>query len=283
MLDQVLGPGQAVVRVASELDYSQVQETSERYDPKNSVIKTETSTTESTSTHSQDSASSAGVTANNSSPDASGKQNDQKKENTSNEYDVSKTVESRVAGVGVIKRLTIALMLNEKRPPAGSPAGTKAVPRTAQEIQSLENLVKAAVGFTQSDTRQDLIQSQEVPFADLFDETAPVEAKKKTVAEEMNDYLPYVTQGCLILLAIGILLYFRSALFSPVNKDVAEPDSFETLLSSYQTQTNGNGHAPRTNGTHGVTGALTPAELSRLIRENPDNASQALKQWMRRN
>jgi hypothetical protein len=28
---------------------------------------------------------------------------------------------------------------------------------------------------------------------------------------------------------------------------------------------------------------LTPTELSRLIRENPDNASQALKQWLRRN
>jgi hypothetical protein len=28
---------------------------------------------------------------------------------------------------------------------------------------------------------------------------------------------------------------------------------------------------------------LTPAELSRLIRENPDNASHALKQWLRRN
>ena len=27
---------------------------------------------------------------------------------------------------------------------------------------------------------------------------------------------------------------------------------------------------------------LTPQELSRLIRENPDNASQALKAWMRR-
>ena len=28
---------------------------------------------------------------------------------------------------------------------------------------------------------------------------------------------------------------------------------------------------------------LTPQELSRLIRENPDNASQALKAWLRRN
>ena len=60
MLDQVLGPGQAVVRIASELDYSQVQETSEKYDPENSAITTETTTTETTTTHTPDSSPAAG-------------------------------------------------------------------------------------------------------------------------------------------------------------------------------------------------------------------------------
>ena len=63
-----------------------------------------------------------------------------------------------------------------------------------------------------------MIQSQEVPFADLFDETAAV-APKKTMTQQINDYLPYVTQGCLILLAVGILLYFRSVFLSPVGKN----------------------------------------------------------------
>jgi flagellar M-ring protein FliF len=286
MLDQVLGPGQAVVRVASEIDYSQVQETTEKYDPKNSAITTETSTTESSTTHLQDNSNAAGVSANSASgTDATGKSNDVKKENTSNQYQVGKTTESRVIGAGSIKRLTIALMINEKKPEAGA----KATPRTPQEMQELENIVKAAVGFTQSDTRQDLIQSQEVPFADLFDET-PATPKKATVTQQINDYLPYITQGCLILLAFGILLYFRSVFLSPVGKSETEPDSFEALLHNYTVHTNGNGngngngHAPARPGAGlQVPSILTPAELSRLIRENPDNASQALKQWMRRN
>jgi flagellar M-ring protein FliF len=286
MLDQVLGPGQAVVRVASEIDYSQVQQTSEKYDPKNSAIKTETTTTETSSTQTaQNSSGGAGVTANaGSTGDANGKLNDQKKENTSNEYEVSKTTESRVIGAGSIKRLTVALMLNQKKPAV---AGGKPIPRTAQEIQSLENIVKAAVGFTQSDTRQDMIQSQEVAFADLFDETTPAPAKS-TLQQQINNYLPYVTQGCLILLAVGILLYFRSVFLSPTKKTEDEPDSFEALLHNYTVSSNGgngngNGHAPvRPNGQQGPS-VLTPAELSRLIRENPDNASQALKAWLRRN
>jgi flagellar M-ring protein FliF len=292
MLDQVLGPGQAVVRIASEIDYNQLQETSERYDPKNTALQTETSTTESSSTQSQASSSSAGVSANSSSDGGDqGKENDEKKENTSNSYEVGKVVDNKVVGAGAIKRLTIALMLNERKPAAGSPTGTKAVARTPQEIAALEGIVKAAVGFTTNDTRQDMISTQEIPFADMFDDT-PV-APKSTLAQQVNSYLPYVTQGSLVLLAIGILLYFRSVASSPSDKKGDEPDSFEALLNTYQSHTNGNGngHVPlaRANGNgtngvhaHGAT-VLTPTELSRLIRENPDNASQALKAWLRRN
>jgi hypothetical protein len=95
-----------------------------------------------------------------------------------------------------------------------------------------------------------------------------------------------VTQGCLVLLALGILLYFRSLASSPSGSSQQEPDSFETLLNTYQVQANGNGHTPiaRVNGNgYAANAILTPVELSRLIRENPDNASQALKQWLRRN
>jgi flagellar M-ring protein FliF len=290
MLDQVLGPGQAVVRIASELDYSQVQETSEKYDPKNSVVTTETAITETSSTHGQDSGSAAaGVTANAGSNSDTSKTNEQKKENTSNQYQVGKDVQTRTLGPGAIKRLTVALMLNERKPDT---AGAKPTPRSQQEITQLENIVKAAVGFTTNDTRQDMIQSQEVPFADMFDDTAAA-APAKTMSQQIDSYLPYVTQGCLILLAVGILLYFRSVFLSPVGKSAGDaPDSFEALLHNYAVTSNGhvngngngngNGHAPRP-GAGQSPSILTPAELSRLIRENPDNASHALRQWLKRN
>ncbi len=211
--------------------------------------------------------------------DTSTKSDDQKKENTSNTYQVGKTVDTHVTGAGAIKRLTIALMLNERKP---ATAGGKPSPRTPEEIKQIEDIVKEAVGFTTSDTRQDSIQSQEVAFADMFDDgSAPAAAKKASLEDQINQYLPYVTQGCLALLAVGILLYFRSVFLSTGAKADATPDSFEALLNNYTIQTNG-GAAPlrHSNGTPNV---LTPQELSRLIRENPDNASQALKAWLRRN
>jgi flagellar M-ring protein FliF len=286
MLDQVLGPGQSVVRVASEIDYSTTQQTSEKYDPKNSAVTQETSTVESSSTNNGQSGGAAGTASNAASTDSNSKSNATQKQNTSNTYQVGKTVETHVEGGGSIKRLTVALMLNQRKP-AG--AG-KAVPRTPEEIKAIEDIVKAAVGFTTSDTRQDSIQSQEVAFADLFDDTAAAAPKKASMQDQVNQYLPYVTQGCLALLAVGILLYFRSVFLSTGKKGETEPDSFEALLNNYTIQSNG-GLATGPNGTgagrNGPAGAmpsvLTPQELSRLIRENPDNASQALKAWLRRN
>ena len=123
----------------------------------------------------------------------------------------------------------------------------------------------------------------------MFDDGKPAAAKTASLQDQVNQYLPYVTQGCLVLLAIGILFYFRSILVSSGKKDEANPDAFEALLHNYTLQSNGgvnvtNGHSVPRAGTGGMApNVLTPQELSRLIRENPDNASQALKAWLRRN
>ena len=118
------------------------------------------------------------------------------------------------------------------------------------------------------------------------------------MATQFSSYLPYVTQGCLVLLAIGILLYFKGSVTgSKKGAEAEDPDSFEMLCSTTTrsrataaftpTATRPrvcNGSQRRSTATaHGGATVLTPTELSRLIRENPDNASQALKAWLRRN
>ncbi len=295
LLDQVLGPGQSAVRISSEIDFSQVQETTERFDPKNSVIKTETINNEDNSTRNQEAAGGAGSTANTPGGGSDNKLSEQKRTNTTNQYEVSKTLENRSIGAGAIKRLTIALMINQRKPIAGG----KPIPRTTQEIAGLENIVKAAVGYAQVDNRADTIQTQEIAFADVFDDTAVVPVKS-TLPTSMSQWLPYVTQGCLVLFAIGILMFFRSQITG--KKKTNEPDAFETLLETYERSTsavtlngaskNGNGHANGNghsngngngNGHPDKRGILTPEELAKLIRDNPNNTSQALKQWLRRN
>jgi flagellar M-ring protein FliF len=290
MLDQVLGPGQSVVRVASDIDFTSTQETTEKYDPKGATPSQETSTTESSSTSAPGSSGGgAGVTANTAgNSDTATKTNDEKKETTSTSYQVGKTMQTRVDGGGTIKRLTIALMLNERKA-TGADKDAKPTPRTAEEIKQIEDIVKEVVGFTTGDTRTDSIQTQEVAFADVFDDGKPIQAKTASIQDQVNQYLPYVTQGSLVLLAIGILFYFKGLITSSGKKGEATPDAFESLLHNYTVQSNGGVNVtganpnPRTGSGGMAPNILTPQELSRLIRENPDNASQALKAWLRRN
>jgi flagellar M-ring protein FliF len=220
--------------------------------------------------------------------DTATKTNDEKKETTSTSYQVGKTMQTRVDGGGTIKRLTIALMLNERKA-TGADKDAKPTPRTAEEIKQIEDIVKEVVGFTTGDTRTDSIQTQEVAFADVFDDGKPIQAKTASIQDQVNQYLPYVTQGSLVLLAIGILFYFKGLITSSGKKGEATPDAFESLLHNYTVQSNGGVNVtganpnPRTGSGGMAPNILTPQELSRLIRENPDNASQALKAWLRRN
>ena len=147
--------------------------------------------------------------------------------------------------------------------------------------------MKEAVGFTRAIRRQDSIQSQEVAVRRSLrrNDTRAGEVD----FDEANQRLPAVCNaGVPDPAGNRHLTLFPQPVCFADQQGREEPDSFEALLNNYTAHTNGNGngngHLPIRPGANGQTpSALTPAELSRLIRENPDNASQALKSWLRRN
>lgn len=145
MLDAVLGPGNAIVRVSADLDFSQVEKTTEQYDPNSVVLSQQTMQQHSTV---------PGDTANNNSGQM----------NTVTNYDVGKTVEKLIGGVGGIKKLSVAVLVNGKYT-AITKGGVQSVeytPRSQQEVSQLTNIVKTAVGF--DPTRGDQVSLVNIPF-----------------------------------------------------------------------------------------------------------------------
>ena len=190
MLDQVLGtgPGRGPRRLGNRLqpgagNHGEVRPEEFRHHDGEPAPSSTTSSTKSQGTRPR--RGNDGKTA--SPSDTNGKANEEKKENTSNQYQVGKTTESRVTGAGSIKRLTIALMLNEAKPATPAPSRPRARP---QEIKSLENIVKAAVGFTKTTPAKDLIQSQEVPFADMFDDSPPARRRSRRCRSKSTTTCP---------------------------------------------------------------------------------------------
>jgi flagellar M-ring protein FliF len=279
MLDAVLGPGQAVVRITADINFDAISQTSEKFDPKSAVVRTETIANENNSSTTQGNNTTVGVTSNTQNPSSAGgnaSSTKQEKENTTNQYEINRTVETRQQAVGDIRRLSLAVFVN-MRPAAA--AGAQPQVRTAQEMKALEDIVKEAVGFNA--TRQDSIKVQETQFADLFGQPAPV-STSATVVKEMDRWLPYASQAFLVVLAIAIFLYFRS-IIRDANDTTSEVESeFTALLDRIERE-----QKPTTKEEGGASpkspGYLGADEMTKLVREHPASTAQAIKEWLSEN
>ena len=145
MLDAVLGPGNAIVRVNAQLDFNQVEKTTEEYDPNSVVLSEQTM---------QERSPVPGDTSSNNST----------RTNSVTNYDVGKSVEKIVGSTGGIKKLSVAVLVNGKYTSIenGGESTVKYTPRTEQEITQLTNIVKTAIGF--DNTRGDEVSFVNVPF-----------------------------------------------------------------------------------------------------------------------
>ena len=144
LLQGVVGQDNYIVRVSTSLNFDQIERTSESYDPESATIRSQESDTQSSTD--------PGTTQ----PQA---------DNTITNYEISKSVERMIGGIGRIERQSVAVMLNGLfAVPPGAPAGTapQYVPRSDEEIQKVTSLVQNAIGFDAS--RGDNVQVTNVSF-----------------------------------------------------------------------------------------------------------------------
>jgi len=146
MLERSLGPGRVRAEASVEMDFDQVHETQERFDPDGQVVRSaqtvngSSRTTETATT----------VSAQNNLPNAdagregAGSQ-EQKQEETTN-YEISKTVRTLVREQPQIRRLSLAVLVDgvEVKGADGTPVWQ---PRPAEELDRIARLVRSAIGF----------------------------------------------------------------------------------------------------------------------------------------
>ncbi len=151
VLEKRVGPGNATVRVNAVLNWSQVEKTIQEVDPEKTVTISEETNEQSVP-----------------GGDNAGSSNSS---NTITNYETSKSVQKIVEGVGNIRQLSVAVMVNHKTESQTDDNGnvqTSFVPRDAGEMQQLEQLAKMAVGFNAD--RNDQFSLVNMEF-----ETPPVE------------------------------------------------------------------------------------------------------------
>ena len=258
MLDELLGPGHAVVRVSAEIDTSERTVDSEVYDPKKSVVLSEDSSLE-TYTTPNGATLAEGVVGEEQEAALEGEAaNDYRKEQASKDLGVSRTVTSEKAKAGGIKRLTVAVVVDRDAPNA---------PATVD----VQNLVANAVGLDPA--RGDTIAVSTPSF--LKTEEPAVEETPAAGASSAKALAPTVLGGVLLLLvSLGLLRTLKRGTVREV-----PADEVTAALASAGGQGALPAAAVRELPAAPARSSNEPDLLS-LVDENPDEVTALLRGWL---
>ena len=162
MLERSLGPGRVRAQASIEMDFDQLRETQEKYDPEGQVLRSQQSVSDNTKRTEQNSS----VTVQNNLPNADAGagqagQQEQRQEETSN-YEISKTIRTLVRDQPQIKRVSLAVLVDgsEQKGPDGVAIWKE---RSADEMARIATLVKSAIGFDEK--RGDKVEIVNMRFA----------------------------------------------------------------------------------------------------------------------
>jgi flagellar M-ring protein FliF len=207
-LEPITGSGNVRASVTLDYDAAATEETQESYDP-NSTVTLSMQRSEQT-TGGQQVASGVPGTASNAPNSQSlpvypqqttGAQSAKSESGT---YGASKTVRHMIENPGRVRRLTAAIVVNDRMAQAAA-HGKAAVwqPRSAEELRNLTALAQAAVGF--DTTRGDVVTVQDMAF-DENRAKEPVPWYKQLLAMAENS--PIVVKYSAILLGLLVVLIF---------------------------------------------------------------------------
>jgi flagellar M-ring protein FliF len=281
MLERIVGPNKAVVRVSSLVDFRKVETTEERYDPNSQVVRSEQRGQEKANGSNGIVGGVPGVQSNvppgtDEEPAQTSSSSSQTKNETVN-YEISRTVSKIVEPVGVIKQLSVAVLVDGMYEPvkageeeaAGVPAAArKYIPRSEEDLKRIEDIVKKAMGF--SAERQDQVQVVNVQFGTGPDEPQGMVAE--AAADGRTAWLPYLRYSVGILLFTVILLFVVRPLLAMLGT-TTEPMQSDASASTL----------PSGAGMKQAALANTPdhAQIIDMARKNPDTTAVVVKQWLK--
>jgi flagellar M-ring protein FliF len=271
LISQMVGPNNAQVRVSASINFDKVERTTQAIDPDKQALATEQK-----------------------SEITPGQQGGAASSNIANSYENTKTTETFSGAIGNVKRVTVAVLVNDKRlPPSGAgdtiPRFQK---RTPEELSRIEMLVRSALGV--DSTRGDAVSVVSVPFDTPKVTVAAAVIAPMDIATRIEIYQRPAVTGVALLLAFVLALFTMRALKSRGGSTLALPSAIAVSSANMLSPAAAPMPAPQT--------AIVPApraipaapkfvfpEANTEIRDrvvstvshNPDSAARLVKSWIK--
>lgn len=280
MLEKVLGPGQAVVRVAAELNFDSGKKEDEKYDPEGQVtLKEETKDRKNDSANAS-AGIGAGVGVNTgtetNSPTATSGGNSTKmaEKTTTKTYGVTRMSTSVIQPPGTLKRLSAAVFVNARF--EGEGAARKLVQRAPEELEKLKRIVQSTVGIQIDPAllRKDEITLEEMPFNEQYS----TDLAKQMQKEETKQLILNVVKnlGYPLVALFAFMTFFR--LLKRTSPDVIPLGVPLGDIEEMEGAATGNWK-----GKQRKPEIVTVGVLNQLMKDNPENMTLALRNWISRN
>lgn len=273
LLDKVVGTGKSVARVSATFDFKQVEKYEERYDPESAAVRSEQRSEEKGGA-STVAAGVPGVQSNMSKAAPAGVTSGggSKSDETLN-YEVSRSTARIIEPVGSMNKVSVAILVDGKYvAPAsakeGATAKAKYQPRTPDELQKIEALVKSAVGFNAE--RGDQVTVANIPFQETDDGGASDQDKwwnAPIMQALLKNLLIAVGFFALLFLVIRPLLktlkpHKAASAFQPLPEDDAAMQLAEVHKQQLEMQ------------------SLNQLELIEKVKQDPYQVAQILQNWL---
>jgi len=278
-LEPVTGSGNVRASVTLDYDPTSSEVTEESYDPDQSATLTMQRTEQTTGP--QQVASGIPGTASNA-PNSQAlpvypqqMTAPQSAKSESGTYGVSRKIRRSTEPSGHLRRLTAAIVVNDRMQVTGQKSGAAAtwVPRTAEELRNLTALAQAAVGFDSG--RGDLLTVEDLAF-DENRNTAPASPAKQALqmAESSPVLVKYIalTVGLLLLIMLAIRPAFKSVSGMDAKGNRELPPGAKLAALPAQEQTHQELERDRVQHVF--------QQVSDQLKRDPTQSSRLLQSWI---
>lgn len=278
LMDKAVGTGKSVARVSAVLNFKQVEKVEERYDPEATVVRSEQRIEQKDGT-TLTTGGTPGVQANTpkaASPQVGSVGGGTKRDETLN-YEISRSSAKIVEPVGALTKISVAVLVDGKYEAADGKTGqqskSKYIPRTQDELQKIEALVKSAVGYNQD--RGDQLTVVNVPFQETPEE-APVEAQK------VWEKPVFMDMGKIIFLSVAFiaLIIFVIRPLIKMFPPLSSGSSMERIEANHERfgELESGNYARLPQPASDIKG---PGELLAIVKQDPYQTAQILQNWLK--
>ena len=280
MLERVVGTGHVDVKVSADMDFSRVEQTEDRFKPRDTILRSEELMVERAGGDPDETL--AGVPGAESNLPTGAAPEDEEGDELENgkaagvvrhqhtrNFEVDRITERRVRQAGVIKRLTVAVVVDGVSS-TDETGNTTNLVRDEAELEQLEALVRGAVGADEG--RQDVVTLRSMSFVDTVvvgADAAVGPSLPPTALEKWKPYLPYAAAGGVFLALLIAAFLTRSR--KPKNGSISALELLPGPDGKPRIELTGEASAPLLSARE---------EALRRAEEDPATAALVVRHWL---